>query len=195
MESNGEGMISTHYKAEDFLGLNLSLNSPSEAWDKAIFIFKERFQERYFGPIEKLLENAEINGFAIMALNCLLVDTFYQFEEGLEHSNNNRKCYVKFLRTYMGEIITSDDMADRFYKDIRCGILHSAQTQRGSMLAYENGNAVEYINGSSDIRVNVVEFSEKLNAYFQMYVNRLRNGNNRTRQNFITKMNYICNKN
>lgn len=127
-----------------------------------------------------------------MAMNCLLVDTFYQFENGLEKTKDNKNCYVTFLQKYMCRIISCADMAERFYKDIRCGILHSAQTQNRSMLAFENGAAVEYINGHASIKVNIVKFSDELGGYFREYIERIRSGEEKTQENFITKMHYVC---
>lgn len=192
MERNGVGMISGKYVANDFLKINLSLSSSSDDWDKAIEIFEDRFRERYFSPINLLIHNPELNGFAIMALNCLLVDTFYQFEEGLEQTNNNRECYVNFLKSHLSSIVASENMAKRFYKDIRCGILHSAQTNNGSMLAFENGRAIEYINGHTSIKVNVKVFSYEMINYFQSYIYRLKSADKKTRENFIRKMHYVC---
>ncbi len=191
MEKNGIGMLSCEHTTSSFREMNLSIDSSSEDWNIAIGLFEQRFEERYFKSIEKMLEEPEKNGFAIMALNCLLVDTFYQFENGLDEANNNQRCYTRFLRTYMREIISSSGMAERFYKDIRCGILHSAQTKNGSRLTVEGTATVEFMNEQGSIRVDVVKFSNELKKYFQEYTMRLKNGDERTRLRFVTKMNFI----
>jgi hypothetical protein len=55
--------------------------------------------------------------------------------------------YKDFFRQKLPELFekTPDhgdkDLADLFYTDIRCGILHSAQTKGCSMLACEGGPA------------------------------------------------------
>ncbi len=160
MERHGIGMISLRYRAEDFLNLNLSVNEGD--WDTAIQIVYDRFHERYFSTIHYLsydfkenrenrkyiisVDKVEKNGIAIMALNCLLIDTFYQFEYGLKSSNDFNPItrsdkvgpnYKQFLRQKLPGIFmaegpspTGDDFAELFYKDIRCGILHSAQTKK-----------------------------------------------------------------
>lgn len=54
-------------------------------WETAINIFEDRilWNGRYFKSIDILLDNndLDITGFAIMAINCLLVETLYQFKE------------------------------------------------------------------------------------------------------------------
>ena len=192
MERNGIGMISLHYSANDFRDLNLEINSDEQIWDVAIEMFRERFEERYFDPIRELMYNPEKNGFAIMAINCLMVDAFYQFEYGDTSTRNNARRYTMFLSNKLHSIFYNERMADCFYKHIRCGILHSAQTTDGSMLSTECYRPIEFFRGEACIKVNVVEFSRAMRDYFEDYIMRLRNNNNRLRLNFITKMNIIC---
>lgn len=193
MEEKDRIMISAKYVASDFLNIKLKLESPNGDWEKAIKIFEDRFIERYFDPIDLLIKNPKLNGFAIMALNCLLVETFYQFEKGFDKTTNNREEYVSFLMNNLSCIVTSKNMANHFYKDIRCGILHSAETKNGSILSIDSDIAIESIEGKDSIKVNVSTFSKKIKEYFQSYILKLRTADNNKRENFIKKMNYICN--
>ena len=54
MEVNGVGRITNKYTANDYLDLNLDIDSPDTVWDKVIEIFIDKFQERYFEPIKEL---------------------------------------------------------------------------------------------------------------------------------------------
>lgn len=192
MERNGVGMISQNYSAQDFNNLNLTINSDDVIWNRAIEMFTERFEERYFRPINVLSRDIEPNGFAIMSINCLLVDAFYQFEYGDLSTTNNTQHYTTFLKRQLSSIIVDDRMARLFYKNIRCGILHSAQTYGGCMLSTECHQAIEFFGGRAYIKVNVGLFSNEMRQYFDSYVRRLRSGDETTRLNFITKMNYVC---
>lgn len=193
MEREGNSMISRTWRVEDYLKLNLSIDSSDDDWNAAIDFLKERFTERYFGVIDKLKNDPDSNGFAIMALNCLLIDAFYQFENGLEETNQNKRCYTAFLRKYMRHIFENDEQASLFYQHIRCGILHSAQTKYGSELTFGKSYVVDFFNCGTNIRVDVIHFSEELYNYFQNYINRLENRNEEiTRENFLKKMQFIC---
>lgn len=66
--------------------MNLELNSDEGKWETAINIFEDRIYGRYFKSINILLDNNDFDTtcFAIMAINCLLVETLYQFKEGLK---------------------------------------------------------------------------------------------------------------
>ncbi len=219
MERNGEAKISIKYKAEDFYNLSLSIESDEEEWNKAIDILIDRFEERYFSTIhylsfdfkqrKKSIDKIEKNGFVIMAINCLLIDTFYQFEYGLETSSELNpitndagvsKHYKDFLRKAFSCFDCAPpsgkkDLAELFYEEIRCGILHSAQTKGSSLLTCDGATPVSYHkkNGKLGIKVDVGMFSDVLKQYFyRNYIRRLKDGNVRTRESFINKMEFVC---
>ncbi len=72
--------ISEKYTYEDYIKLKFELNSSEEVWEKAIDIFIDRINSRFFYAIDKLIENKDRYemlkyGFAIMTLQCSLIDT------------------------------------------------------------------------------------------------------------------------
>jgi hypothetical protein len=84
-------------------------------------------------------------------------------------------------------------MAEEFYVKIRCGILHSAQTKTKGILTVDRQSPIEFQNGV--LYVSVDGFSDCLMQYFEEYKRKILNNDNQTlRENFIRKMNYICNK-
>lgn len=196
--------ISPQYTKQRFLDLNLKVNSSETVWDIALEIFKDRITNRFLTQIENLSkENTRVNAFAIMALNCFLVETLYQFKNGLaktqktKNPNNNRSSegytYAVFLEEILGPNV-SENLRIEFYKNIRCGILHSAQTQEKSYLCY-TGQAV-YKDNDGYLAVNVKEFFNLLRQYYQNYMHQLRHNTNPIlRKNFIKKMNLICQRN
>jgi hypothetical protein len=90
---------------------------------------KQRFTERYITPMR--VDKKKKNGFTIMAISCLMIESLESFYQGWHDSNNksqlafcnffDRNNNFKFLRGYSQE----------FYKHIRCGILHQAETTGG----------------------------------------------------------------
>ncbi len=203
MERDGIGYISPKYTSDDYLRLNLSLQSPEEKWEEGINIFKDRIESRYFAPIETMLADhdlLETNGFAVMALNCLLVDTFYQFREpdntysiGRRRERYRRKngeCYADFLQINFPADFNSDS-AYYFYTDIRCGILHSAQTKNGSQLTYDKSYVIEIFDNDK-LRVDIVNFSNRMKDYYYEYVMKLERGDTEVRKAFINQMKKIC---
>lgn len=66
--------------------MNLHSDSEQGVWERGIEIFKDRIQGRFFDAIEESLDDPNKNGFAVMAIGCLLVETLYQFKEGFSSS-------------------------------------------------------------------------------------------------------------
>lgn len=120
MERKGEVNISPRYSRDDYHILNLSAQSSESDWEKAIDIFKDRIQGRYFDQIDLLSCDINANGFAIMALTCLLIEALYQFENGLKETKGaNREKYASFLRQMDPISFGVGPVAENFYTDIR----------------------------------------------------------------------------
>jgi hypothetical protein len=116
--------------------------------DVVIAAFEQRLRDWYIGPIDKLKQDPEHwqFAFAVMAMNCLLIDTLSQFEAGSLASD--REIFVKFIKCKLPRYacpLTSPlkhwyfdgqkhkhcskdltDSAEVLYHGFRCGILHQA---------------------------------------------------------------------
>lgn len=197
MEWNGEIYISRIYKKEDFINLRLDKYSSNKKWERAIKIFRDRIEGRFFYIIDRIISNEhlEVEGFSVMAINCLLIETLLQFKEGFEESPSGRisEVYTKFLNQEFGHVFTDIDLAKRFYTDIRCGILHSAQTKGCSRLSVGGRQIIIPINDGDGISVDVEGLSNEIRKYFNRYIENLRCiENEELRENFLKKMKSIC---
>ena len=190
MQKSGEKYISKNYRKEDYLRIGLNESSPENDWDMAVIIFHERIHGRFIEPAIELLKDDNY-GFAVMAILTLLIEALAQFRKGLEHTKNcSKKEYTEFLMTVFPTVFTKKDYAERFYDGIRCGILHSAQTQNNTILSTE-GTAIRY--KENDLYVNINEFLRLVSDYIAQYELDLKNANNaELRKMFVQKMNYVC---
>lgn len=179
---------------DDYINLNLNLRSPTSDWDKAIIIFQGRLRGRYLDPMNALVkDDVNKNGFAVMALCCLLIETLMQFVEGLPStpSGRNKRSYSDFMVHYLR---FNREESTRFYEDIRCGILHSAQTKNGSCLTFGTNDCLR-IQGNGVLMVDVHNMYERVVDFFYGYCSALRiEGNVQERLNFIKKMDDITKK-
>ena len=190
MYINKEIYISPKYKKQDFLDLNLTLNSSEVDWKSAIHILEDRISGRFFNFKNFSTYSDFEDYFSIMAINCLLIETFLQFERGISETPNGTN-----LRSYKSFLVKNFELTNKqatfFYKDIRCGILHSAQTKNNSQLTYGDENFITDLDNG--IRINVDKFSIKLKNIFYTYLFNLQSNQNlNLRINFIKKMNFIC---
>lgn len=190
MLDNNYRMISRRYSREDYLHINLKVDSPQTDWDYAIEIFEDRFVGRYFNVIDLLEKHLLDYGFAIMSLNCLLIEALMQFRKGYPETpdGKNRKEYKDFLKYHLG--FKSFD-ARRFYEEIRCGLLHSAETKKGSYFKIKSNKLISY-GMNNVLYVDINQVTLKIREYFVKYCSELREQDNpELRKNFIKKMDDI----
>jgi hypothetical protein len=66
------------------------------------------------------------SGFAVLALDCALIETLEQFRQGTEETpwKQGEKYFLSFLRGASFKEYVSAEGASLFYTNIRCGLLH-----------------------------------------------------------------------
>jgi len=193
--------IAPNVTNDEYKKLNLD-DSNSSDWARAIDIFKSRISVRYLEPVDLLIKDDEKRsplerryGFTILAIDCLLIETLQSFREGLiDIKGKSKKIFIKFLteRQNFKDFFT-EELANMFYKDIRCGILHQAETM-GDILVWSVG---EVIGKRSDgtLYVNRTILHELIKKEIELYCNELKNKENaELRKNFRRKMDFIARK-
>ena len=144
------------------------LNEGDSGRYKLAEFFRQRLRERYVEPVVRpsLLNE---NGFSIMALSCLLIETFETHRQGWDSSNGRSQ--LAFCNFFDREIKFHDfkGHAQPFYQNVRCGILHQGETTGGwtiSLLGhlFEAGNR----------RVNADVFVKTLAEVIDDYVSELK---------------------
>lgn len=109
-----------------------------EAWralgeqgrDNIAEFFRERIRERYIDPV-LALDPDKKNGFSIMAVSCLLIETYETFRQGWPSSD--KKSALAFCYFFDREALfhSFSGCGQQFYKNVRCGILHQGETTGG----------------------------------------------------------------
>ncbi len=177
----------------------LDLNKPSD-WARAIEIFERRIRGRFTEAVDFLIADDEPRnpkerrwGFAVLAIDCLLVETLEAFRQGLTDTRTrSKKLCVSFLtkRNTFRRFFTTENLATRFYYEFRCGLAHNAQVF-GTGRVWSIGPLLA-LNGDR-ITVNRTAFHQAVLAELQEYLDALRAGVDVTlRQNFRTKMDFVA---
>lgn len=189
---NDDMSISPKYRVYDWKALTFS---NEEDWQKAIVIFEDRIRGRFLNFID-LIKCHKYSGFAVLALDCLLIETLQQFREGKKETPNRMgpKYFIRFLTETSFCEFFNKEIAEKFYKQIRCGILHQAEAKGNSLVRIgQNEPLVKSTEDDKGVVVNRKLFHEQLVKVFEEYLSDLRDPSNEAeRDNFKKKMDYIC---
>jgi hypothetical protein len=184
--------ISRKYNVEHWRKLDFT----SEAdWQMAVTIFQDRLETRYLEHIRALLSR-KTSGFAVLALDCALVETLQQFRLGTRKTpeRHGKKYFVSFLTTTLFSQHFDDMSAGLFNTTIRCGLLH--QTEAGATSRIKRASdcpVVAYTSDHSGIVINTERFHDLLEKVIANYVADLRNpASDLARAAFLNKMKFIC---
>ncbi|SEK53230.1 hypothetical protein SAMN05444515_102255 [Ectothiorhodospira marina] len=174
----------------------------SDDWATMVAIFRDRLHGRFLEPIEHIEADRRIGGFAgfsIMALDCLLVETLNQFYHGLDETpkDHQRQFWKFFSGSEHFKSNFTRKVSDIFYSHVRCGLLHQAQTKKGTLIRADQDRMISPAPGGlvNGIIVDRVRFHDALKQEIATYIRTLESGEEGgadLRNNFITKMQYIC---
>jgi len=170
--------------------------SQEPGWQKAIDVFEDRYRGRFL-DIVNMINCRNGAGFAVMALDCLLIETLQQFREGVEETpwKQSGKYFQRFLTQTSFKAHFNDDLANDFFKQFRCGILHQAEVKKSSKIQIKDEIPLISRDGKGGVIINRRKFHEMMERVFQEYVDALRKTdppNQLLRDNFQKKMNAIC---
>ena len=171
-----------------------------EDWETAVSIFERRIRGRFTDAVDFLIADDEPRqaterrwGFAVLALDCLLVETLQAFRRGLTDTRGkSRELCVQFLteRTAFKSFFASPDIAARFYHEFRCGLSHNAQVF-GNGLVWSVGPLLS--TRGTQMIINRTAFHQALVTELDDYLAVLRNGADQAlRLNFQTKMDFVA---
>ncbi len=188
------GITEAHWRSLDLA----SDSSPD--WAAAIMIFQKRLQERFIEPVDTLIDSEMFlprerrkYGFSVLAIDCLVIETLQAFRCGEINTDRKSRLLITHFLMRNPHFIWAKDVAHRFYEDVRCGILHQAETKRDSLVRSEGPLLIDEPNG---LIVNRTAFHSRLKDAFSDYVTSLKNNHPRKlRGNFLVKMNHICRDN
>ena len=107
-----------------------------DAWRELISAVRRRIDERFLAPIRQLARFDDQDdlpfrpGFAILALDCLLIDTIQSFREGRVSTGevSPARSFKNFLRSSRFSEFIGKDLSD-FFDHVRNAILHNGETR------------------------------------------------------------------
>lgn len=127
-------------------------------------VVRKRFEDRYLNPV---LSSKAPHGFAILAICCLMVEALESFRQGWKRTDDKSEAaFCSFFQAH-GEFRDLRPVAHEFYRAVRCGILHQAETMQGWRVHRETGRLREQ-NGAVHW-VSASEFAQRLKHVLKNY--------------------------
>ena len=147
---------------------SLLLQKSEAAKKSLIFVIFHRLNNRYVLPLNEIPDRKR-SGFLTMAAACLMIEAFQSFREGREYTKDKgagKECFQNFFSSNKAfrELIP---YSDRFYSNIRCGILHQAETYENWLLI--TGDENEPLFDPKDKSINADLFLKELANSFGEY--------------------------
>lgn len=141
--------------------LKIELQNPETSvvlWRKAyVVLLKARLDDRYLKPINSIRGNGSYSGegFSILTIQCALLEFLaslrlgFNFSHGAAFGQNFRygesqRLFVDFLRQSapFDKLGLTKAQAQAFYVNVRCGLVHEAQTKNGWRVWASNANKI-----------------------------------------------------
>lgn len=184
--------------------------------NEALKLLEKRLDTRYFEPIRKILdmEKEAGEGFAVMTLICSLIEFLQTCREGkiYEYGLNDdtkfyygkgNKKFISFLTEqepfkseFKKDLPLKDKakrintVADHFYANVRCGLLHEAATNGGWLI---RSGTEKFVDVDKKI-IYREKFNEAMHEYFESYRSEVLNGGDaqQLRYGLYRKLDSLC---
>jgi len=209
---------------DQWIAIKRSLNSydVDESWEQGFELFRKRILKKFIEPIDAIIElkNHHGEGFAIVTIQCALIETFsafkygkiynHRYHEGVDPGyqyNDSREIFVKFLRNENifeghfwifeagGKVPDKPFSANDFYSNVRCALMHEGKTRKNWTINVKPrslpvGVFLSESRGKKKIYRTVLQRS--LKKYLNDYIDELRiEGNSELRKYFAREMDHL----
>jgi len=128
---------------------------------------RKRFTERYINPAGA--DTQHKHGFTIMAISCLMIEALESFRQGWTTSDGQSKAAFCFFFDDAEAFGEFRGHGQQFYKNVRCGILHQAETTGGWRVV-----RIGPLFDPDTLTVNAALFLETLGQVLDAFCNELR---------------------
>jgi len=165
------------------------------AWQEVLDAMHRRIRERFLVPMRELArfdrhdELPYRPGFAILALDCLLIDTIQSFREG--RVSTGEVSPAQSFKTFLSSPRFSDfKKSDRgeFFQYVRNAILHNGETRKDWKARIDTKRMLERDPNTGTRIINRRLFHAAVVREFRQLFATLKKRDSQTRQQFLRRM-------
>lgn len=196
----------------------------NENWGNAFHFFEERIRTRYLEPIQAILdmEKYEGEGFAVVNLQCSLIETIESFINGWVHNSAKNKWYDKKIENDYaqmdGKRLKKNSSifisffskrspfkeqricGEEFFKYVRCALLHQTQTKNNWFIRKNSSKISSYECKNGEKIIYRDQFQRDLEVIIKNYKKAIieeaefdeKISTKDLRANFCAKFNHLC---
>jgi len=181
--------LATNFSVHDYKAARDKAAHDAESKNKIADAILLRFMERYIKPAT---DPSCKHGFTMMAISCLMIEALESLRRGWPNSNNKSEaafCYFFNGHTHFTELRA---YCEQFYKHVRCGILHQAETTGGWKIT-RNKKEVPFFD-SKFLTINAQTFLDNLSEVLKEFCAGLKKADWESKEwkNVVKKMNALC---
>lgn len=179
--------IAPNFTVSDWFELRDQLDAEAydADWKRVIGAVQLRLTRRFVEPADVIIDHDEPSpafpegrGFAVLALDCLLIEAIYGYKRG--RRTNVGESGRAFEQTLRGDprfasSFSEDDRAHSFYISVRNGLLHDGETRKGWVVwkGWPNAPLVMPV-GDGRLALHRDAFHVAVKAYLADYIAALR---------------------
>ncbi|MGK0604264.1 hypothetical protein [Enterococcus gilvus] len=161
---------------------------------RIVMAMKKRINSRYLKVVKECIKLKNDNfGFMIMSINCILIELYYQLENGIDETNdlNDQTRIGDAFRNVLPKLNEEFTMetGTQFYEDIRCKLIHQAQTNANVSISFETPKMIyPYEQGGYTVYNPELFFNQIEALYNNIFDSALNENNKMLKNNIITKV-------
>lgn len=193
--------IASDFTIGRYTELRGSLDVPTSdtaEWREVLKAFRRRIRERFLGPIAELARHDKKEelrnrpGAAILALDCLLIDTIQSFREGRVSTGELSPAvsFKSFLKSRWFSDFNSDDRAE-FFTYVRNALLHNGETRNDWKIRIDTPRLLEKNAMTRSRTINRRLFHAGVIREFRRLCSDLKTECD-TRKAFLRRMDALC---
>jgi hypothetical protein len=173
--------LSSKVSISDYLELEKAKDK-----NQIVVFVRERFTERYITPLKG--DPKRKHGFCTMAICCLMIEALESFWQGWKDSNGRSKSAFNSFFHRNQNLNVFCNCANDFYYNVRCGILHQAETKNGWHIRRKGP-----IFDLETKKINATKFHKAMEECLKYYCNELKKSdwNSKIWEDFRKKMEVI----
>jgi hypothetical protein len=182
-------LISPHYRLSDWRQLDFHQKT---SWLKAIDIVEDRIRGRFIDWVDSIADK-RFSGFAVIALDCLLLETIYGFQSG--RASEGRCCVYEAFLTGSKHFGFDRKTARLFCENIRNGLIHDTETRKKWLIEQTQppGKIIEQ-DSEGNFVLNRSLFHCALKAEFSEWISQMRAGDADARKKMKARMEQIIDR-